>query len=80
MAYLERNAAKRVDPQQVLAKAKSIITLAVSYAMEGQGSDDVSVNRKSQTANRKLGMVARYARFDDYHDVLDERLKHWPNS
>ncbi len=32
MAYLERNAHKRVDPQQVLPGAKSIITLAVSYA------------------------------------------------
>jgi epoxyqueuosine reductase len=32
MAYLERNAAKRVDPDLVLAGAKTIITLAASYA------------------------------------------------
>ena len=36
MAYLERNAPKRVDPQQVLPGARSLITLAVSYAWEGR--------------------------------------------
>jgi epoxyqueuosine reductase len=34
MAYLARNAAKRVEPRQVLADARTIITLAVSYAGE----------------------------------------------
>jgi epoxyqueuosine reductase len=32
MAYLERNAAKRVQPQQILPGARSIIMLASSYA------------------------------------------------
>jgi len=32
MAYLERQARQRLDPQQVLASARSIITLGVSYA------------------------------------------------
>jgi epoxyqueuosine reductase len=36
MGYLERTAPKRVDPQQVLAGARSIITLAVSYAQWGR--------------------------------------------
>src|SRR5438552_13358878 len=31
MAYMQRNAQKRVNPQRVLADARSIITLAVSY-------------------------------------------------
>ena len=34
MAWLERNAEKRIEPQRVLAKAKSVITLAVSYQTE----------------------------------------------
>ena len=34
MAWLERNAAKRCDPQLVLGNARSLITLAVSYHRE----------------------------------------------
>jgi epoxyqueuosine reductase len=59
MAWLERNAPKRIDPQRVLNGARSIICLAASYATE----------------NRKFGEVARYAGFADYHDVLGEQLK-----
>jgi len=59
MNYLERNAPKRTDPQKVLSGAKSIVALAASYEIE----------------NQKSGGVARYARFDDYHEILGERLK-----
>jgi epoxyqueuosine reductase len=65
MAYLERNAHKRVDPQQVLPGAKSIISLAVSYEN----------SHANETAPPRSGVVARYARFGDYHDVIGERLK-----
>jgi len=66
MAWLERNAEKRKDPQKVLAGAKSVICLAASY----QNSEFRIPNSES-----KNGVVARYARFDDYHDVLGEQLK-----
>ena len=66
MAWLERNAEKRIEPQKVLHGAKSVICLAASYQTE---------NWKPETGNRKFGLVARYARFADYHDVLGERLK-----
>ena len=66
MAWLERNADKRMDPQKVLPGAKSIIALAASYQIE---------NLQSKIYNPKSGVVARYARFADYHDVLSERLK-----
>jgi epoxyqueuosine reductase len=59
MNYLERNAPKRIAPQKVLLDAKSIITLAVSY----------------HGTNQQPGMIARYARFADYHNVIGERLK-----
>ena len=66
MAWLARNAPKRVDPQKVLSGAKSVIAMAASYQTE---------NQKSEIRNQKSGVVARYAQFDDYHDVLAEKLK-----
>jgi epoxyqueuosine reductase len=66
MMWIERNAHKRVDPQQVLANAKTIVTLAVSYAFP---AEDLT---NALTPN---GVVARYARYTDYHDVLVEPLK-----
>lgn len=65
MAYLERNAEKRLDPQRVLPDARSVICLAASYA-----TDDP----KSELRTPNSGFIARYARFRDYHDVLGERL------
>jgi epoxyqueuosine reductase len=32
-------------------------------------------NRQSPIANRQSGVIARYARYSDYHNVLGERLK-----
>jgi epoxyqueuosine reductase len=66
MAWLERTAPKRIDPQQVLPGAKSVICLAVSHATEVPNSE-------LRTPNS--GLIARYARHNDYHDVLGERLK-----
>jgi epoxyqueuosine reductase len=70
MAWLERNAEKRLDPQKILPGAKSLVVLAASYQTEKPSSilDPPS-----------SGLVARYARFADYHDVLGERLKQLAN-
>ena len=66
MDYLRRTAPKRSDPKKVLAEAKSILTLAVSYHRAESG--------KNEAARCGIGMVARYARFADYHDVLGSQL------
>ena len=71
MAWLERNAQKRVEPQQVLAGAKSIIVLAVSYHRQNQSVE----TRPENEAGGVTGAISRYARFTDYHDVLADRLK-----
>jgi epoxyqueuosine reductase len=71
MRWLERTAEKRAQPQRVLPGAQSLISLAVSYA----GSDDGRVTSDGQTPPATgNGVVARYARFADYHDILAERL------
>jgi len=64
MAWLEKNAAKRVEPQNVLPGARSLIVLAVSYHQP-----------HLPTAPPGTGVVARYAQYDDYHDVLAEQLR-----
>jgi epoxyqueuosine reductase len=67
MAWMERTAPKRARPQEVLAGAHSIISLAVSYGTEA--STAAPQNPSPQ------GVVARYARFTDYHEVMAEKLK-----
>jgi epoxyqueuosine reductase len=66
MAWLERNAHKRVEPQEVLAQARSIITLAVSY---------VQAPHHAPRTTHHAGVIARYAQFTDYHDIIAEKLK-----
>jgi epoxyqueuosine reductase len=69
MAYLERNADKRLDPSLILPGAKSIIAVGMNYytdADEGAGTPPT---------DSEHGVVARYARGDDYHDVMTARLK-----
>ena len=77
MAWLERNAPKRLDPQRVLAGAKSIIVLAASYETDrsATGLSSGSAGMRRTNRSRSSGLIARYARFADYHDVLGERLK-----
>jgi len=59
MAYMRRNLTKRVQPDALVEGARSVICLAVSYV----GPDD----------DGREGLIARYARGKDYHDVLKRR-------
>jgi epoxyqueuosine reductase len=63
MTWMERTAQKRAEPQMVLPQARSVVCVAASYFLE------------APKQKAKAGLVARYARFDDYHDILGERLK-----
>ncbi|HYE31091.1 MAG TPA: tRNA epoxyqueuosine(34) reductase QueG [Methylomirabilota bacterium] len=65
MAWLSRNAHKRVNPDQVLPGAKSFVLLATSYALP-----------ISSRHEPHAGVVARYAQHADYHDLLAEPLRH----
>ncbi len=96
MAYLERNAFKRIMPERVLAGAKSIIVVAASYARApspmpgaepkpadgkpGNGADRPDKLRapllpQHGSGSEPRGIIARYAQYDDYHEVLASRLK-----
>ncbi len=67
MGYLERNSHKRVQPQLVLPDARSIIVLAASYSGDTKAA--------ALPAKPAAGVISRYARYRDYHDILGERLK-----
>jgi epoxyqueuosine reductase len=82
MDYLERNAFKRIDPQQVLPGMQSVIVLAAAYPeiekeqkADSFGSSTTQPGEHEEAAPAFHGVIARYARFKDYHDVLAEKLK-----
>jgi len=68
MQWLERNAGKRIEPQKVLPGAKTLICLAASYQSDRSAGGPPAGSCSS-------GVVARYARYADYHDILAEKLK-----
>ena len=69
MLYLHRQEPKRGDLHQVLPGAKSVICVALNYAARSLPS----VSRRGPPS--LPGPVARYARFDDYHETLWQRLE-----
>ncbi|HEX5399716.1 MAG TPA: tRNA epoxyqueuosine(34) reductase QueG [Verrucomicrobiae bacterium] len=85
MHWLERNAEKRLDPQKILPGARSVICLAASYeTSRGSRHEETLINKSaagrgsiqwSRAVPAATGVIARYARFDDYHEVIGERLK-----
>jgi epoxyqueuosine reductase len=75
MAWLDRNAQKRIDPQQVLPGAKSVICLAASYETSRRRRREEALAEGLVTSTPTTGLVARYSQFDDYHDVLGGQLK-----
>ncbi|MFO0680709.1 MAG: tRNA epoxyqueuosine(34) reductase QueG [Sandaracinus sp.] len=65
MAWLEETAEVRIDPrhERMLRSAKSIVVLATPFA------------RTEGDVGPSPGVIARYARGRDYHNVLGKRLK-----
>lgn len=62
--WLARHESLRSDPTNLLAAARSLVMLATDHAV---GSDD------SPPTEPGRGRVARYARGDDYHDLIRRR-------
>ena len=63
MGYLARNSPKRIDPQAVLPGAQSVIMVAVNYLPAASSPSAVG-----------HGVVARYARHADYHEIMGSAL------
>lgn len=67
MAYLERETDKRSDPRLLLAGARWVAMVGVSY-------DSLAVPA-SALSDPSRGRIARYAWGADYHDVVTPRLR-----
>ena len=65
MQWMERTAEKRLRPELVLAEARSVIMLGVSYA---DGEREAKDEDQAEGASRATW--ARYALHEDYHDTM----------
>jgi len=72
MEYMARGAEKRRDPQKILPGAKSVVVLALNYFQREHVHTSESVTGHKPAAT---GRIAQYALGDDYHDVIDARLR-----
>ena len=70
MAWLGRNADRRTDPQLVLPGARSVVVLAMNY-WQGRDNDESHERGDAPSSFR----VARYAWGDDYHDLIEAKLR-----
>lgn len=62
MAWMARNVDRRTDPREVLPGVKSVVVVALNYF---QGPPSVQPS----------GRIARYAWGEDYHDLMDGKLR-----
>ena len=65
MNWLAESMDERLDPQRVLPSARSVISVGVVYNTPGE-----RVDRPADAVT-----IARYARGDDYHEVVHARLR-----
>ena len=72
MAYLERQAERRLNPERILPQVQTIVSLAVSY--HRPATPDASLPANGLGRSGLAGIVARYARLPDYHQVLAKPL------
>jgi epoxyqueuosine reductase len=65
MGYLSWDPDRRLDPSQLLPGAKSIVSVGMNYYTESEADN----------AGPDEAIFARYARNEDYHDVMTPRLR-----
>jgi epoxyqueuosine reductase len=69
LSYLE-NGGERTDPRALMPEAKTLVAVALSYAEPAPG---VAL-RADRDGPALAGTVARYARGEDYHLVMKQKL------
>jgi epoxyqueuosine reductase len=79
MAWMERQAEKRLDPAKIMPGAKSLICVGLVYNTDHPYSTDV-FPLDGRTQQRPPGTeakawITRYAWGEDYHRVMERKLK-----
>jgi epoxyqueuosine reductase len=74
MAWLARTPERRTDPSLVLPGAQAMIVLAMNYFVPSPSPATTS-STADPAASPARGQIARYAWGDDYHDVMQARLR-----
>lgn len=67
MKYLERSPERREDPGRILPGAKSVISCGLNY--------NTGFPYSTEEDDKNNGWIARYAWGDDYHDIMDGKLR-----
>jgi epoxyqueuosine reductase len=67
MGYMARDPERRIDPRRVLPEAASIVVVGLNYK---PSPDEDGVGGDAEPH----GQIARYARGEDYHDVIGAKL------
>ncbi|HWI20678.1 MAG TPA: tRNA epoxyqueuosine(34) reductase QueG [Vicinamibacterales bacterium] len=75
MDYMEKSAPVRADIRNYLPSAKSVIVMGTVYnTVRGSGIGDQGSGIGDQGSGKGAVKVARYARGQDYHKVIEDRL------
>lgn len=78
MEYLHRQEERRADPTAAMPGARSLIFVAFNYSPEDgmpRKEDSLPGGENRGGVDSRNGVVARYARFDDYHNTMWDRLE-----
>ncbi len=80
MGYLERNLERRLDSRELMPDARSILVVGMNYYVAERDEDrNVDKNLPAELnpipSTAPKAVFARYARGDDYHDVMTAKLR-----
>jgi epoxyqueuosine reductase len=72
MAYLQKTPEIRFDPRRRFPEAKSVVSLALNYY---PGKPGIKEEEHKDPPPEGMGKVARYAWGEDYHTIIEDKLK-----
>lgn len=84
MGYMERNTEKRHDVTHILPNTRSVVVVAYNYYhpdpplsanLANHSENNNNTESAEHSPNNDYGKLSRYARGDDYHDVIPPKLR-----